>query len=154
FTSPIPTMASTFLSFALGNLSERIAPDDRRMAVPILTGSITPRRVDFQVKYVVWQFDKSGNRPIAGEWVPVPFFNTTYFDADGIRLLIGGAKKIGTGRIDLLRPGPDDMRQVIELWDLTASKRLMSTADGAPELTVAGKHTMDGSLSVAPQQGA
>ena len=109
------------------DLSSWIAPDDRRMAVPIWKGT-GPQA---ELKYFVWQFDKDQtdtNRweldSARSNWYQDEW---TYFDASGTRLLISGWQKTG---------GPRRQRHVIELWDLTGPKRLMSTADAAPELPI------------------
>ena len=100
-----------------------IAPDDRKMAVPTWKGSGTRN----ELKYFVWQFDKDEKIPIAGNWTwPRSIQDRwTYFDASGTRLLISGWQATG----------PNASRYVIELWDLAGPKRLMSTADAAPEPT-------------------
>jgi WD40 repeat protein len=100
-----------------------IAPDDRKMAVPTWKGSTRT-----ELKYLVWQFDKDEKIPIAGNWTwPRSIQDRwTYFDASGTRLLISGWQETG----------PSASRYVVELWNLAGLKRLMSTADAAPEPTI------------------
>ncbi len=120
FTSPIPGFSP-----CLGEdlyPSTWIAPDDRTMAVRIRKEN-GPQT---ELKYFVWQFEKDQKIPIAGNWtMPIGNHNRwTYFDAQGTRLLISGWQKTGASA----------SHHVIELWDLGARLRLMSTADAAPEL--------------------
>ena len=61
----------------------------------------------------------TGRRCVSTRW--------THFDADGTRLIISGSQKTG----------PNTSLPVVELWDLAGPKRLMSTADAAPELALA-----------------
>jgi len=108
------------------DLSSWIAPDDRRMALPITKGE--GERV--QVKFLVWQFDQTETKTIDWDRQFASRFNSstlkTYFSADGTRLVIAGPQMV-------MPEVP--RRQVAELWDLSGPRRLMSTADAAPELT-------------------
>jgi WD40 repeat protein len=121
FTSPI---AGSVLESEVYP-SRWIATDDRRMAVRLVKGTYPQR----EVKLLVWQFDNAQAKPtpIDGNWVLGDNLERwTHFDADGTRLLVSGSQKTG----------PNANRAVVELWDLAGPKRLMSTADGAPALTV------------------
>jgi serine/threonine protein kinase/WD40 repeat protein len=114
----------TFSSQGSRDPSSLIAPDDRKMAVVVPTGT----RAQDGFTYFVWQFDKDEKTPISGTWTwPRSVQDRwTYFDANGTRLLISGWQATG----------PGNSRYVIELWDLAGPKRLSSTADVAPPPTL------------------
>jgi len=123
FISPIPGFSSLPYD---QDRSSWIAPDDRRMAVRLLKETY-PRQ---EVKLFVWPFDNGQAIPIpiAGNWEPMNMAGerSTYFDGDGTRLVFFGSQKTG----------PNTNRPVVELWDLAGPRRLMSTADAAPELAM------------------
>ena len=67
---------------------------------------------------------------------PFPITIWTYFDANGTRLLFPARRRPESAAPGNSRFVMIPSRHVIELWDLTGPKRLMSTADTAPEPTV------------------
>jgi WD40 repeat protein len=137
FAIPISTPAFSSCLRDDKDPSTWIAPDDRTMAVRIRKGF----GFQTEMKYFVWQFDKDQKIPIAGNWTQPRGHHDrwTHFDASGTRLLVSGWQE--TGR--------NAARHVIELWDLAGPRRLMSTADAAPEL----KENSPG-LLFNPRQGA
>lgn len=131
----------------ISDLSSWIAPDDRRMAGTVTKGT-SPQAPE---QLFVWQFDKA--ETISIDWTGLSAstyysWMKTYFNEDGTRLLILGPQRKGP---DVPQPGfrvaPD--RPVVELWDLKGPRRLMSTADTAPELTI-----RDRKVLFDPRQGA
>jgi WD40 repeat protein len=116
------------------DLSSCIAPDDRRIALPITKGG----GEQVQVKFLVWQFDQTETKTIDWDRQFASGFNSstlkTYFSADGTRLVIAGPQ--------MVRPGVP-RRQVAEVWDLSGPRRLMSTADAAPDLMSFGPEAPD-----------
>jgi WD40 repeat protein len=139
------------------HLSSWLAPDDRRVAVPVLEGAGPAAHL----RFLVWQPNKPGTVSIDWNWANTFDGMTTSFSADGSRLLISGLQNRGTFPSSRPQPGPMTPpppqampqpgpqawpqpqpfmmiagRPVIELWDLAAPRRLMSTADSAPELAL------------------
>ncbi len=128
-----PTSGTLALPGLSADPSSWIASDDSRMALP----SVKSTANQIELEFSVWQFDKDEKIPIAGNWIGPNIINhrLAYFDASGTRLLVSAVQK--TGAADS-RQGPQAMargRHVVELWDLAGPRRLMSTADTAPELT-------------------
>ncbi len=124
FTSPLANFVPAPLMYR-ESLSSWIAPDDRRMAVRLLKGPYQRQ----EMRLVLWSFEDSRTTPIPidGNWEPnsIPE-RWMYFDGDGTRLLISGSQKTG----------PNASRPVVELWDLGGPRRLMTTLDAAPKLTL------------------
>ena len=120
FTSSTPSQE------VAGDIASYIAPDDRRMVLPIRKGT----RAQEELKFFVWQFDGGHPIPIEGSWAAMlgRYQDAwAHFDADGARLLTCASQ----------RTGPNTGRYAIELWDLAGPRRLLSTADSAPELAMA-----------------
>jgi WD40 repeat protein len=115
FTAARPTLTDAH------HLSSWIAPDDRRIAIPIVEG-VGP---EARLKFVIWQLDQAGTISIDWSGAGALYDLTTSFNADGTRLVISGPEK-----------KRDSAPQVVELWDLAGPRRLMSTAGVNPELTL------------------
>jgi WD40 repeat protein len=114
------------------HLSSWIAPDDRRIAIPIAVGAGPQARL----KFLIWQLDKA--ETIAIDWSGANALDdlTTSFNADGTRLVISGPEKKGDSAPQQRPFTMIVRRHVIELWDLAGPRRLMSTASAAPDLTL------------------
>jgi WD40 repeat protein len=124
FTAAKPALADAH------HLSSWIAPDDRRVAVPIVVGA----GPEAHLKFVVWQVDRAETISIDWSGASAPDVLRTSFNADGTRLFISGPEKEGNSAPQQRPLTMIARRDVIELWDLAGPRRLKSTA-GAPELT-------------------
>jgi WD40 repeat protein len=144
-TTARPALSDT----ATRHLASWIGPDDRRIAVPVLEGTGPTARL----KFLVWQSGRPDTVSIDSSWADTFDGVTTSFNADGTRLLISGSQQRATSPPQP-RPTPApfqmaERRPVVELWDLAGPRRLMSTADSAPELIISNPR-----LLVDPRQGA
>jgi WD40 repeat protein len=125
FTSPTAGFSPAPLNFR-ESLSSWISTDDRRMAVRLAKGTY-PRQ---ELSLCLWTFadNQAIPIPIDGDWEPRALGTEQwmYLNQDATRLLISGSKKTGSR----------NAQPVVELWDLSECRRLMSTADGPPKLTI------------------
>ena len=125
FTSPTAGFSPAAVNYG-ESLSSWISSDDRRMAVRLSKGPFAKE----EVSLCVWTFEDSQAIPIPidGNFEPrtIPPDRWMYLNSDATRLVISGSHKTG----------PNDRRHVVELWDLTERRRLMSTTDAAPKLTI------------------
>jgi WD40 repeat protein len=126
-----PTSGTLAQVVASQDFSSLIAPDDSKMV--LITAKNPPNQMELE--FAVWQFDNDQKIPITGNWIrPNSIGKLAYFDASGTRLIISAAQKARPGEPQKGRPAIAGGRAVVELWDLTGPRRLMSTADVAPEL--------------------
>ncbi len=110
--------------------SSWIAPDDRAIAVPKVEGDGPAARL----KFLVWRIDKGETISIDSRLDTAWSDGLARFNAEGTRLLISGPRKT---EIPAPKQQPilmGNRRYDVEYWDLAGPKRLMSSADGAPEL--------------------
>ncbi len=125
FTSPTAGFSPAPLNYR-ESLSSWISSDDRKMVVRLAKGAY-PRQ---EVSLCLWTFadNQTIAIPIDGDWEAraMPTEQWMYLNQDATRLLISGSKKTGS----------NSAQPVVELWDLTERRRLMSTADAGPKLTI------------------